>query len=513
MTSEESRASALAAFIDLAMKPDAPEPGSGPLVDALTARIALEMRAEALALSCDEGFIPRLEAQLFGATPAPILPPIRRRGDAHDRPRFAIHIPWRAAPRRRCIPVAALALLLLCGLILALPARAQLANLSCLIPGLGIRSCSAPGLIANGPVSSSHGGTTLTIQALLSSDGHTVMRLDITGLPSAPDHLAPGPLHIILSDTVGRVYTPVEGWATWVDPQHPESLSATATFKELDANVRRVMVQVDEPQPIGVWLVRVPVAPIDRVISPAAHAGAPGAIVHGIAVRIAGLVANSSGTTLQLTGQTDKPSLGIVNLANHQPILHPLMLRDDQGRTYPEQPTPPEALPRLGSGFVGDVSFPPLTPGARSIALSIPFVTTIEQTSPLVIRIPVKGKTTGDHIALNLTIKLGSYPFRVIAADIMELPPGVAEGLTNRVAGPWLVLHVDYGIWHASRQLVGPGVVENAHAIQSQPQGDAGGFTYVSVPLSEASAGVASVTMQNARVAVKGPWNLQMPLP
>ena len=62
---------------------------------------------------------------------------------------------------------------------------AQLERAECLVPGLGIRSCAAPELIAAGPVSVSQGGATLTVSTFLSSGGQTIVRLRIA--PSVVD--------------------------------------------------------------------------------------------------------------------------------------------------------------------------------------------------------------------------------------------------------------------------------------------------------------------------------------
>ena len=74
--------------------------------------------------------------------------------------------------RARSARAAAVALVILglgVGLWAASPARARLQRVACYVPGLGIRSCNEPGLIAPQPVSISRDGITLAVTHVISS--------------------------------------------------------------------------------------------------------------------------------------------------------------------------------------------------------------------------------------------------------------------------------------------------------------------------------------------------------
>lgn len=411
----------------------------------------------------------------------------------------------------------ALAAVVLCiaglGLLAVIPASARLQQVMCLIPGLGIRVCGEPGLAAAKPVSVSENGAQLTVVALLSSGGQTLLRIDITGLSSAVRQLAPGRLRITIRDSTGKEYAPQDGWATWVRPEDPGTVSATAVFMALDPRVRIVYVRVDEPSPVGVWSVGVPVVPTDPSRFPLAQGDSQGSTVQGITVRIANVAVTPERTVVQLTAESRVAGHGVANLANHDPVVQPLILRDNQGRQYKEVSESQEALPRGQPGFTEDVSFPPLAAAARSVSIMLPFVTEFEETPPTEIRIPVTGKAIGDQIPVKSGFMLGSYPFRVVGAGLSSQPPGVPGALAAQVGATWLTLQMDYGDWNAGKKLVGPGVVENIHAAESSPHGDVGQFTYVSVPLPKGAEGEATITLQNARVAIRGPWHVEASLP
>lgn len=516
MTSAEKEAEALDQFIEGALRSRLVAAAEGPPVDAATALVVNTLHAAALATVPDKEFVRELEARLLHrGHDATLIAPRPDRGWRHRLEVASTARGWSGSWWQRAAALTVIVVALGTSLFISLPVRAQLQRAACLIPRLGIRACDAPGLIAPNPVSVSRAGAKLTVAALLSSSGKTIMRLDIMGLAAPVGQLPAGPLRTTLNDTSGKEYPPADGWAKWVKPEDPQSISAVAVFTALDPSVRAVDLHVEEPQPVGSWAVRVPVSPVEATKLPRAYEGPQGATVEGITVRIASIAIDSEGTTVQVSARSAVAGRGIVNLANHQPVLYPLVLRDDKGREYRERARPQEALPRLEGPFTEDISFPPLATDARSVSLVLPFVTVVEETAPAIIRVPIAGKAAGDHIPLQADLRLGAYSFRVAGADLVEQPPGAPASLVRQQRGSWLALQLDYGDWNGGRKLVGPGVVENAHAIQSSLTSRDGvsQFTRVSVPLSEASDGEAVVTFQNARIAIRGPWKLEASVP
>lgn len=474
-------------------------------MDPREVRILDDLRALSETESPREEFVHELELRLFEhARPAP-------QPSSVCAPAFIDRIgSWGRSWLAR-VAILACILIGVCGGLVASPqVRAQIAQLSCFVPGVGIRSCEASGLVAAGPVSVSRDGITLTVTNLLSSGGQTTVQLEVTGLPGP---LPPGGaltswLRLSIQDATGRAY-PGEGqfWS-----QVPSGASWTRStewkFAQLRAGTKLVDLQVTGDPPLGSWTVQVPLIPVQKAGLTPAQEGPAAVTHHGATVRIASLVADHQRTALQLTAQAEQPSDFVRTVGSNWPRrTHGLVLRDGHGRGYQEIPALSPALLTRGSSPVDteDVLFPPLEPGVRSVTLTVPFVILLQQTPALTVQVPVAGKQVGDHIPLAPDYRLGASSFRIIDAEIVD-----------ERGQPRLLLHLDLGGWHDGRELVAPGGVSspesNPRDFQIQQAGDVGQWTELSVPLPQAATAAVNLTFQGAVFAVQGPWNLQAPV-
>src|SRR5258708_31739002 len=82
---------------------------------------------------------------------------------------------------------------------------------------------------------------------------------------------------------------------------------AEAVFVRLDDDVRMAEVEVDGPAPVGTWHVRVPLTPVQQAGLPTAREAQGGVRLHGIAVRVASVVADRERTVVQLVATVEPP--------------------------------------------------------------------------------------------------------------------------------------------------------------------------------------------------------------
>lgn len=429
--------------------------------------------------------------------------------------------------------LAALALVGVLATVAAMPAvRAQLGRLVCYVPGVGVRSCEAPGLVAPGPVSVSRDSKTLTIHSLYSAEGQTHVRLEITGFPDleltgdpaidrqrlqADDGNA-GVLQetrIGLRDEEGREYShlpiPVPmgfGGPTAIPvgaTRVPQPFTAEAVFEPLRPEVRAAEIVIEAPEPIGSWSVRVPVVPAGRDGLPAARAGGAGVTLHGITVDVAGATAENGQFAVRVRGRSAAPWGPVQALGGERPGRR-LILRDERGRQYEERRSPPRAVQPDPGVFVDDLVFPPLAPDAGAVELLLPFVTVQESVGEARLTVPIGEARVGDRIPLETELRLGRYPVRVTGAEVVE-----QHGQRK------LALMLDLGDWHEGRKLVRPAriVVPNGGRGFEGQFSSAGTaqWTRLQIPLIDDPPEEITVVFRDAHVAVEGPWRLPLPPP
>jgi hypothetical protein len=496
----------------------APTPDDDAPRDAATAPVARDLRDLAATLDPAAAFVRDLEGRL--------------RAQADARPRPGDERPSRAAqalsgPRGRartravalrCAVLAALALLVLGGGLWASPgARASAGRLACLLPGLGIGGCAPTTIVAAHPVAVARDGVTLTVTRLVSDEGGTRVRVEISGLPMPPSADLVGGVRLGLTDDAGRAPTRArgsfgQGIVSLGAP--PVALTTTfdyaleATFAALEPGTRAVDIAVDGGAPIGTWRVRVPVVPADEAALAPAREGAVGVTLHGITVRAASVAVDPLGLGVQLTARAD-PAVGVVRGVRPDASRGALVLQDDRGRQSPErQPDlgqrPPDASGVLTAGAL----FPPLAADAHAATLIVPLVLVQETGGAATLAIPVAGHRAGDRLPVDGVVLIGPYPMRVTDVTLAQ---------DNK--GNWrLWFTLDLGDWSpAGRKLVGPGVasVDGGAPVGCGATlgGDVAQETRRCVELPGGPDRDVTVTFSQPVVAVRGPWALEVPLP
>jgi hypothetical protein len=437
----------------------------------------------------------------------------------------------RPAPRRlRTRPLqAAVLVLALMGTaagLAAFPAvLAQVGRVACFVPNLGIQSCEAPGLVAVGPVSLSHDDATLTVKQVLSSNGETLVRLEIAGLPLAPDlrRIALDEVALALRDEQGREYSAHRrfqyGAPTHINavtgepmPGSAQTFRAEWTFAGLDPSVRTVMLAVRGPAPIGEWAVDVAVVPAREAGLTFAAAGSSSASHHGITVSVESVTTDTERTAIRLTARADPPWRRVVNVGGQPSLLnaayHGPTLRDERGREYERRYTPPGEL-RHGydpSGvYTEDRLFAPLAPAVRWAELSVPFVTVGEETPEA--RLAVSLTEIGvRYDPLPVSLALGAYTAEVTAISIEQ-----HRGRRT------LMLDFRLGDWQQGRKLAGVGVTLEGLPLEGMigylAGDDVGQLARIGLVLPEDASGDLQLVFKDVAVAVAGPWRLEVPGP
>jgi hypothetical protein len=160
--------------------------------------------------------------------------------------------------------------------------------------------------------------------------------------------------------------------------------------------------------------------------------------------------------------------------------------------------------PDRGGAHLQDVVFPPLAPDARSAELLIPSLIVEEDAPEVTVSVPIAGARIGEVIPLNAALQLGPYPFRVPSARIVE-----------QWGERMLALDLDLGDWDSGRMLVGIGrvwVQGEDRGFQARSDGEVGQWSDIRVSMPESEPSPVVVTLRQARVAIDGPWRLEVPL-
>ncbi|MGH2599538.1 MAG: hypothetical protein ACRDJ9_09135 [Dehalococcoidia bacterium] len=391
---------------------------------------------------------------------------------------------------------------------------------ACLVPGLGIRPCGEAGLIATGPVSISRGAATFTVQSLISAGGETVVRIEIAGLPAAPRLLegSAALTRLTLSDRRGTEYagnhrnassTPIgfdpDGMPL---PGATQAFHVEGSFAPLNAPVREVEIILQGPEPVGAWTVRVPVIPIAEAGLTQARSGDSSATIDEITVRVAAVASDESRTVVQLVARARPPWRTIENIAgflDRFAMLPRLELVDDQGRTYPQEFNPPRTFAAMAETWTEDLLFPPLAADAQSATLAIPFVTAVRDTPDASLFISLAGLKVDEQRALNETVILGAYSFRVTRVSIIAEQSGLE-----------LAIGLDLGDWRNGQKLVSTRLqLEGApparfSAITSPDRTRQ--WTEVRLPLAQGIGDDLTLIFRGISVAVEGPWHLEIPV-
>lgn len=463
---------------------------------------------------------------------------IERRGTGHD-PALRARVWARALsaaqtaphPRRRFLDTgrrlrlrlplfrlasAATIVLLILGTTLWLSpgARARAGQLACLVPGLGIRDCNAANLVAAAPVSVTRGGATATILALLSTDGQTIVRIEVTGLPvpASTDPSPAGPLTLSLRDDAGRNYPGVRGYTQGgIIPSGDRTalgVSAERAFAALDPTVRLVEVTLNGPPTVGNWQIQVPVVPVQEAALPAAQDGGAGATLHDITVRVTSVAADRYGLGVQMLAQTGRADWRVRGDLGGDAYNRRLTLRDAQGQMWTElQPSGNRQQQPQGNGVTDQALFPPLPGGIARATLTVPFVK-VEQLGPqATLRLPLAGRQIGEQFPAPGDIELGGFHIRVKNITLAE----------DNKGNPRLWLDLDGGDWVDGQKLIEPGQVSTANGDPARCggsyQGDVSQIFRLCVSLPRDYANGVTITFQNPIVAIRGPWDVEVPIP
>ncbi len=493
-------------------------PDHDPSHDDGTATVARDLRDLAATLDPEAAFVRDLERRLraqaaarprTGAVPAADTAnsATGRRGIARTR-----------SLALRCAALVALALLVLGGGLWASPgARASAGRLACLLPGLGIGGCAPTTLVAARPVALARDGVTLTVTRLVADEGGTRVRVEIVGLPMPPAADLVGGVRLTLTDDAGRTLARARGsFGQGIIPlaAPPVALPTTfdyeveATFAALDPNTRAVDIAVAGAAPLGTWAVRVPLVPVGEAALAPAREGAAGVTLHGITVRAARVAADPLGLGVQLTARAD-PAVGVVRGVRPDGARGGLVLRDDQGRQYPERQPGLDGHPADASGTLTDGAlFPPPAADARAATLTVPFVIVQEAGGAATLAVPVAGHRAGDRLPVVGDVAIGPYHLRVTDVTLAQ---------DNK--GNWrLWFTLDLGDWSPDgRKLVGPGFasVDGGAPVGcgATMQGDVSQEIRRCVELPDGADHDVAVTFRQPVVAVRGPWDLDVPLP
>lgn len=553
MRSSQHSEEALLAFMESVLRSGATPTAVPPLVDAEAARVVCDLRVLAESIPVPVKLSQKQEA-----------PPLRDAGGLmpsaptavrHRWQEWGNHWLWRWSTSRlgHVATTALLILLLGIGLLMTSSVWAQLGPLTCLVPQLGGQACGVGALVAAQPASVSRDGRTLTVTQLLSANGRTLLKLEISPQPDGgitlrstpgsgsgpmspvygggvPILVAPGappvsrasavpstppvPVNITLEDSTDKVYPRVAdlpqpvgvGSRFLAGVGTPRVAVINEVFAQLDPGVRSVTVRLSAPDPLGSWSVSVALASLHT-------SGQEGlAVTHQGITLGATLVANPQQTIVHLVAMSQAPGVQIHDIGGELWLGQRLVLQDDQGRSYAESPpTPGGPAPADCFGSARtltlscntyDAVFPPLPPDVHAVALTVPFMTVAEENSSASLPIPVGGKTPGDQIPIHTDMKLASYHLRVMGADLVNI-------LGHRA----VTLHVDRGDWQNGRKLLGAGTV----TVEGINGGGGGGESLdrtadIRVGLPDGASDHPVVTFHSPLVAVNGPWKLQLPI-
>lgn len=486
--------------------------------DVATAPVVRDLGELATELGPDPAFVRDLEAQLRVTATAR-----RASGDGRIWMANTAVTDRRPPARPRAVPrqlaaVAAFALLLLGGGLWSSPgARAGAGRLACLIPGLGIQGCTPTALVAARPVAATRDGATLTVTRLLADERGTRVRVELVGLPVPPSDDLVGGVRLTLRDDAGRALAPARGSSGQGIMPNPGAFAASpptfdyqleATFAALDPDTRVVDVRVEGAAPIGTWVIHVPVLPVGAAALAPAREGSAGVTLHGITVRAASVAADPLGLGVQLTARAD-PTLGVVRGVRPDGSRGALVLQDDRGRQYPERSPDFDGHPADADGTLTDGAlFPPLAGDARTATLTVPVVVVQEAGGAATLAIPVAGHRAGDRLPVDGVVMIGPYPMRVTDVTLAQ---------DNK--GNWrLWFTMDLGDWSPDgRKLVGPGfaAVDGGAptGCGATMHGDVSQEVRRCVALPGGADRDVTVTFRQPIVAIRGPWELAIPLP
>ncbi|HEV8637764.1 MAG TPA: hypothetical protein VG370_26385 [Chloroflexota bacterium] len=489
MTTRRDTPEALDAFVEaLHRGTDAPV-----AIDPATARAARDLHALAAASGPRPGFLDALERRLLDTPVAPPVPLRRHRN-----------------VRRLLLAPLAAALVLAVGLAAASWASpvvwARVERLACFVPGLGIRACDAPGLIARQPTSVGRGATTLTVTHLLSGGGETSVKLEITGLPASPGDAARG-TRVRLRDPAGREYAAWRGMQSGGAYRPSESTGPTTfhadwTFEPLDRTVRAVDVLLEAPEPVGSWQVRVPLVPTADTGLTAAGEGGPPVTIGGVTLRVSSVAADAERTALEVVGSAAPPARFVRGIGGIR-FQRRVVLRDDRGREQAEVRSQGRTWSDVGGVYTDDMLFPPLPADARAAELVVPFVVVEEETANAELVVPIAGRAVGERIPLDGEVPLGPYRLRATAAVLLD-----------QQNERWVAIDVAPSAPVGGRRLLAPaGLFAGGDGRMNRSTNDEGLVTRVAAPLGHDPGPEVRLVMRGATVAVDGPWRLPVRLP
>lgn len=474
-------------------------------VGAETLPVVRDLQAMAAAVPLDPHFVQALGTRLRqdAAGRRRLSPLPRRRGGW-----LGALSAGRAGGRTWGIRVAAVLLVVLLGtgLWTAAPVRAQLQQLACLVPGLGLRACGTGDLVSTAPVTASRGGITVTVSQLLAADRATIVRLEVSGLPTESGSVILLQTRVALRDDQGHTSPATApfggaGAATSL-PGTLANVQGEWVLQALTPNVRAVDVLLTAPAPLGDWSIPIPVVPIQRAGLPIAQGSANNVTHAGVTVHVASVLATTQETIVQL--KAEAPGSFLRSLGGYR-WIQPLLLRDDHGRTYTERPNPPSAAPFLDGIFASNVVFPPVPQDVQTAELTLPTVIVAEP-GEATATIPLAGKQAGEHIPLDTSVALGGFTFRITGADLVQ-----------EQGGRGLALQVTLGGWQAGRKLLRfDDVLVNQHpATSASFLADSSALlqvTQIRVALPPGASTQVRITFRQPQVAIQGPWPLVIPI-
>jgi transcriptional regulator with XRE-family HTH domain len=389
----------------------------------------------------------------------------------------------------------------------ALPA--PLERLLCagpVFPVLGL-PCEPPALVAVEPVSVTRDEATLTVLYLASAGDETTVRLEINGLPNVARQQLARLTRVLLRDSAGKEYAlrrTVQGGGGRYGAGATLTFSGEWAFAALDAPVRDVEVVVDGPPPIETWHARVPVVPDQQ--APAGQRPLSNATTRGITTRVTGVSADRERTAIQLAAETAPPARHVQSLGGPFQGRH-LVLRDERGQEYDELPYAGRSRPSGRRVYTENLLFPPLAAEARMAELILPVVHVEEETGAAVLTVPLGSQRAGERRPPT-ELQLGRYPVRVTETQLS----GERRQRQLRIA-------LELGAWQDGRLLIAPERIEVAGVSApvydprvSDDPGLAGQWAELILAVPDNSETDLTITFRNARVAVEGPWHLQVPL-
>ncbi len=474
------------------------------------AELRMTIRAIAAIERRGTGHDPALRARIWAHTLA------AAQADTSPQAQLLDTSSWRKlqAPLIRLASAATIVLLILGTTLWLSPgARARAAQLACLVPGLGIRDCNAANLVAAAPVSITRDGATFTVLALLSAEGQTIVRVEVTGLPTpaATDPPPAGPLTLSLRDDAGRNYPGVRGYTQGgIFPSADRTalgVSAERTFAALDPDARTVEVTLNGPPTVGNWQLRVPVVPVQEAALPTAQGGGAGATLHDITVRVTSVAADQRGLGVQILAQTDRADWRVRGDLGGNTYTRRLTLHDEQGHAWTELQPSGNRQQQGGSGVTDQALFPAIPGGIIRATLTVPFVK-VEQLGPqATLRVPLAGRQIGEQFPATGDIELGGFHISVKNITLAE----------DNKGNPRLWLDLDGGDWTDGQKLIEPGQVSTDNGDSAwcgaSYQGDVSQIFRLCVSLPRDYINGVTITFQNPVVAIRGPWELGVPIP